>query len=874
MPTDVVKMVKGEAQSYSSCPLYQVENVKSKLTDLQLAACDPSIDGCCVNGDAPLFQQPYAELLDTSVTSFNRVLTVANSSTSCSLCSLKFQNLSEQKEHFRSDWHLYNLKQKLRGMSPVTEEMFANISENLSSSISGSESESENEDINCASFEDMSTDIGPTGKPFSSTADTASNSHCNHSVNKRNYPKLFLKNSNGELISVYKCILYHKKHPPSSIKLCLEYLSKLPGAMSWAVFLVNSGHFAATIFENGKVMKHKTFHRYTVRAKQGKSQGSRDGRGNAPRSAGASLRRHNESALVQDVQELLTSWSDTLKKCDLIFLRAPSFNQQMLFSGKNPPLSRSDMRIRSIPFHTRRPTHNETCRVHEMLASVECYGNESEMQEFIPRSPPRHFSSDTGQLEIITDSFLFRSNSGKSLSFDKKKRNSKSKLGKKPGEGEAAKENGACSNPSNDADDKNAEEDVKPLGSPSDVEIDDCQFHFFSQEILTSFLDPDQIDFGFQTPVKFNKNNSDSKPKPATKGSKEKDHIRNELYRACKTGNVANLKKLISWLTVNAAVSDSPSKEKGGKKKKTSNSEEAVQTSVDPKNISESTKSKSVPHMVTPSTSSCVSETTSVSGDMQNSEAAVAAATATVAAATVAAAGDDAMTSNGEFDRTVDEECLNLVMADDIKFPDILNEHWGRDKHTLLHAVAQNCRPEIISPLLEAGANPAISNGKGILPYCIADKETRNEFRRFMAKFPDKYGYRKAQIPSPLTPALEAEKKQKESIKKKVKQQRLKEKRSAKVKKAAAIQQQQLEQQQQQLEQLRFKNLSEREKRALAAERRILNTKDSEEEKPVFSRCSQCQCNISGLIPFEYYDFRFCTPKCLKDHRLKSSKSS
>lgn len=61
-------------------------------------------------------------------------------------------------------------------------------------------------------------------------------------------------------------------------------------------------------------------------------------------------------------------------RCDLIFLRAPSFNQQMFFSGKNSPLSRSDFRIRGIPFHTRRPTHNETCRVHEMLASVECYG--------------------------------------------------------------------------------------------------------------------------------------------------------------------------------------------------------------------------------------------------------------------------------------------------------------------------------------------------------------------------------------------------------------------------------------------------------------------------------------------------------------------
>lgn len=46
---------------------------------------------------------------------------------------------------------------------------------------------------------------------------------------------------------------------------------------------------------------HKTFHCYTVRAKQGASQSSRDNRsgGSHPKSAGASLRRYNENALIQ-----------------------------------------------------------------------------------------------------------------------------------------------------------------------------------------------------------------------------------------------------------------------------------------------------------------------------------------------------------------------------------------------------------------------------------------------------------------------------------------------------------------------------------------------------------------------------------------------
>ena len=46
-------------------------------------------------------------------------------------------------------------------------------------------------------------------------------------------------------------------------------------------------------------MAHKTFHRYTVRAKRGTAQGLKDSKGNAPHSAGASLRRYNEAALAQ-----------------------------------------------------------------------------------------------------------------------------------------------------------------------------------------------------------------------------------------------------------------------------------------------------------------------------------------------------------------------------------------------------------------------------------------------------------------------------------------------------------------------------------------------------------------------------------------------
>nr|KAG5689802.1 hypothetical protein BaRGS_007080 [Batillaria attramentaria] len=55
------------------------------------------------------------------------------------------------------------------------------------------------------------------------------------------------------------------------------------------------------------------------------------------------------------------------------------------------------------------PTFNEVKRVHQMLTSVECYGDESTVVDFVPVSPPRHISRDSGQLEIRPDTVEKRS---------------------------------------------------------------------------------------------------------------------------------------------------------------------------------------------------------------------------------------------------------------------------------------------------------------------------------------------------------------------------------------------------------------------------------------------------------------------------------
>ena len=65
-------------------------------------------------------------------------------SSSCQSCDYDFKTRHEQIEHYKSDWHRYNVKLKLRHRAAVTEEHFnAEIIQNSDlSSISGSEDSS------------------------------------------------------------------------------------------------------------------------------------------------------------------------------------------------------------------------------------------------------------------------------------------------------------------------------------------------------------------------------------------------------------------------------------------------------------------------------------------------------------------------------------------------------------------------------------------------------------------------------------------------------------------------------------------------------------------------------------------------------------
>ena len=170
--------------------------------------------------------------------------------------------------------------------------------------------------------------------------------------------------------------------------------------------MIGGGHFAAMIVsvipktvksskgviqKKANVIAHKSFHRYTTRRKQGGAQSTNDSAKGAAHSAGASIRRHNEAALVNEVRELLASWRDLIEGAELVFVRATgSSNSKTIFGPYDGQvLNRSDPRLRSFPFSTRRATQTELVRSFVELTRVKIIDPEEidvdkEKEESIP----------------------------------------------------------------------------------------------------------------------------------------------------------------------------------------------------------------------------------------------------------------------------------------------------------------------------------------------------------------------------------------------------------------------------------------------------------------------------------------------------------
>ena len=164
------------------------------------------------------------------------------------------------------------------------------------------------------------------------------------------------------------------------------------------------------------------------------------------------------------------------------------------------------------------------------------------------------------------------------------------------------------------------------------------------------------------------------------------------------------------------------------------------------------------------------------------------------------------------------EQLLNSTSAtgDESSVEKIVNHQFGEKKSSPLHIAAKDGQKTVIWTLMLHGADPTVRDKQKKVPYMMAEtKDTRNIFRKFMGQFPDKYDYKTAMIPPPLSQEEEAEKQAKQNEKKKAQRQ-------AKKEKVKLVKAEEKKKNDEKAEKERFLNLSDREKRALAAERRLL----------------------------------------------------
>ncbi|CAK1598300.1 unnamed protein product [Parnassius mnemosyne] len=142
--------------------------------------------------------------------------------------------------------------------------------------------------------------------------------------------------------------------------------------------------------------------------------------------------------------------------------------------------------------------------------------------------------------------------------------------------------------------------------------------------------------------------------------------------------------------------------------------------------------------------------------------------------------------------------------------------------------------------ILTAGGDPCVKNHLLQTPYAASPHhDTRVAFRLFQAQYPEKYNY--SQIPGPLTPELLQQEKEKKAQQKRAKRQRDKEKRA--------------------------KRQRDKEKQAEKIKtNKFLQLTDAEKVKLDEPRCFLCGTHLPKQ-PFEYDKYKFCSIRCLQNHR-------
>ncbi|KAJ2949295.1 hypothetical protein O0L34_g6244 [Tuta absoluta] len=730
----------------------------------------------------------------------------ASDGNACSCCGVgPFKTRAEQTAHYKHHWHTHNLKRKLFGKTPVT---FANFNSRQEddSSVSGSDSEAED-----------------TSKNPSSDLFAAATRHC----------KGFFTNQFGQVFCIYRCILHNRKEVLSSDgdgSAWIERVQKLtiPGFQRWAVFMVSGGHFAGGVFSGSACVLHKTLHAYVTRRGQGQSQEKRDQHGPGIKSAGASLRRYNQAQFLGHVQEIVASWEKDLVDCYLILYRAVGSTNQAALFGKNSPINRDDPRVRALPFPTRKPTFKEVLRAHETVASVEVYDTMELFQRALIASTSCKTVNKTGSDTSV------KAKAAKSPKQPIDRAKSRERAPRElPTQASFSSDEGPCF-----IDSETPVGWIKTLSEQSkkgvitnsrkDLLINDSSIASSERKFtsdkrgythLTFNSDEGPCFIESETPVGWIKTLSEQSKKGVITNSR-KDLLINDSSIASsersvlhRLGNPCRVDQTLSEQSKKGVITNSR-KDLLINDSSIASSERSDSEEEDiPKKgqITKKKKKKKPPQAAQPDNSNNINN---------NAKKAPQKIPANIKKMWTQISGKE----NISLETILEAWEGDLTEACNIQDPS--------DGNTALHKAAIAAKPSMVTELLTAGGDPCIKNHLLQTPYAASPhNETRVAFRLFQAQFPDKYNYAKSQIPGPLTPELLEQERERKAQQKRAKRQREKEKQAEKNK-----------------------------------TNKFLLMTDAQKVKADEPRCFLCG-NQLPRSPFEYNTFRFCSIRCLQNHR-------
>ncbi|KAK9235259.1 hypothetical protein V1525DRAFT_275301 [Lipomyces kononenkoae] len=370
-------MVNAGSNIASRTSLFYVYSLPETL----LSSLEPISFEIADSGSEPVASNSLESLTQANASSASDPSTVSSESTmgsvtQCNTCNYSGTSPDDQRGHYKSDYHKFNVKRKVLGLTAVGLPTFESMLEELDDSISGSgSSDSETDPLSDSAADKVSNLLART------TLDTILEDADDDAQPVRSPFHIFQSNllSPEDVLVIYSALfpVPEKSTPLEVIKgrqLAPGRNAETTPTPVSAIFMLGGGHFAGAIISHALnpqnrtdpvvFVEHKTFHRYTTRRKQGGAQSASDNAHGKAHSAGSNLRRYNEAALEKEVRELLDQWKSYIDRAENIFIRANGRqNRKILVGYEGAVIGSKDKRVKGIPFTTRRATGSEVKRV-------------------------------------------------------------------------------------------------------------------------------------------------------------------------------------------------------------------------------------------------------------------------------------------------------------------------------------------------------------------------------------------------------------------------------------------------------------------------------------------------------------------------------